>query len=173
MPQTSRLDSPVPSSSVPSYPGRRSFSVQDLLFSRPTSDSIAADIGLLLLRVIAGAALAFAHGMGKVPPSEGFIGRVAGMGLPAPELFAWLAATAEFGGAMLLVLGLLTRPAALLICGNMLIVALLGHAGDPFGDREKAVLFGAIALLYLLAGAGHYSLDALIRRRTRLTTDRR
>lgn len=30
------------------------------------------------------------------------------------------------------------------------------------GAREKGVLFGAIAILYLLAGAGRYSLDAVI-----------
>lgn len=142
----------------------RSWPLRAALVSGARVGSPAADLGLLLLRVIAGLALALAHGMGKVPPSERFIGRVAEMGLPGPELFAWLAATAEFGGGILLALGLLTRPAALLICGTMLVVALLAHAGDPFGDREKAVLFGAIALLYLLAGAGRYSLDALIRR---------
>ena len=122
-------------------------------------------MGLLAVRVIGGLALALAHGRGKMPPSEGFIGRVGEMGFFAPELFAWMAATAEFGGGILLALGLLTRPAALLVCGNMVVVALMAHAGDPFGDREKAVLFGAIALLCLLAGAGRYSLDAFIRRR--------
>jgi putative oxidoreductase len=152
--------------STPAAPQARTGAAARLPFSGAATGSRATDAGLLLLRVIGGAALAFGHGMGKVPPSDGFIGRVGQMGLPAPELFAWLAMTAEFGGAILLIVGLLTRPAALLVCGNMLIVALLGHAGDPFGDREKAVLFGAIALLFLLAGAGRYSLDALIRGRS-------
>lgn len=141
--------------------------VKDVLFGSAVAGPASADLGLLLLRVIAGLALAFAHGLGKVPPSEGFVGMLGGIGLPAPGLFAWLSAMAEFGGGILLALGLLTRPAALLICGNMLIVTVMGHAGDPFGDREKAVLFGAIALFYLLAGAGRYSLDALIRRERR------
>lgn len=139
---------------------------RDVLFSTAVTDSRAADLGLLLLRVVTGIALAYAHGMGKVPPSARFIARVGEMGLPAPELFAWLAGAAEFGGGILLALGLLTRPAAFLVFGNMVIVTLMAHAGDPFGDREKAVLFGAIALLYVLTGAGRYSLDALIRRRT-------
>lgn len=165
MSQTDRLASPMSSLAAAKNPDARSFSARDLLFSRATTNSRAADLGLLILRVITGLALAWAHGMGKVPPSERFIGRVADMGLPAPEVFAWLAATAEFGGGILLALGLLTRPAALLICGNMVIVALIAHAGDPFGDREKAVLFGAIALMYLLAGAGRFSVDALLRRR--------
>lgn len=123
------------------------------------------DLGLLIPRVFAGLALAFAHGIGKVPPSGRFIDRVAGMGLPAPELFAWLAGAAEFGAALMLALGLLTRPAAFLIAGNFVIVAGLAHAGDSFGDREKPLLFLAIALLYLFAGPGRYSLDAVLFRR--------
>lgn len=159
--RTAPLDSRPPASPPARSPGARS-----LLFGGATTDSRAADLGLLALRVIAGLSLALAHGMGKVPPAERFIGRVAEIGLPAPELFAWLAALAEFGGGLLLAAGLLTRPAALLVCGNMLVVALMAHAGDPFGDREKGVLFGAIALFLLLAGAGRYSLDALLRRRS-------
>lgn len=120
------------------------------------------DLGLLLLRVFAGLALALSHGIGKVPPSERFVVRVAGMGLPAPELFAWLAATAEFVAGLLLALGLLTRPAAFLVAGNFVVVAGLAHAGDSFGEREKPLLFLAIALLYLFAGPGRYSLDAML-----------
>ena len=139
--------------------------VREFLFGSVWTDSRLADLGFLLLRVIAGLSLALAHGLGKVPPQPGFMGMLGRIGLPAPEVFAYLSATAEFGGGILLVLGLLTRPAALLVAGNMLVVTLLGHAGDPFGDREKGVLFGAIALLFLLTGAGRYSLDALIHRR--------
>ncbi len=120
------------------------------------------DLGLLILRVFAGLALSLAHGIGKVPPSDRFIDRVAGMGLPAPELFAWLAGAAEFGAGLLLALGLLTRPAAFLIVGNFVVVAGLAHAGDAFGDREKPLLFLTIALLYLFAGPGRYSLDAAL-----------
>lgn len=134
---------------------------KDILFGTATTDSRAADLGLLILRVFAGLSLALAHGWDKVPPSGGWISRVGEMGLPAPELFAWLSGFAELGGGLLLALGLLTRPAALLVVLNMATAVLLGHAGDPFGAREKALLFGVVALMYLLAGAGRYSLDAL------------
>lgn len=137
----------------------------DFLFGRTTTNSKAADLGLLILRVLAGLALAFAHGLGKIPPSEGFVSMVGNMGIPAPGLFTWLSGLAEFGGGILLALGLLTRPAALFIIINMLTALLIAHAGDPFGDREKAFLFCAIALLYLFAGAGQYSVDARIRDR--------
>lgn len=134
----------------------------NLLFGLPARDSAAADAGLLVLRVVAGLALAFFHGIGKIPPSEGFTGMVGGMGFPAPGLFAWLAGLAEFGGALLLAAGLLTRPAALLLVVHFAFVVLLAHAGDTLGDRELPMLFWAIALQFLLTGPGRFSLDAVI-----------
>lgn len=123
-----------------------------------------ADAGLLVLRVFTGLALALAHGLGKVPPSDGFVGMVGKLGFPAAEVFAWGAGFIELGGGLLLAAGLLTRPAAALIVVNMTAAVLLAHAGDPFGGREKALLFGVIALTFAVIGAGRYSIDALLRR---------
>jgi len=127
------------------------------------------DIGLLILRVFAGLALALAHGWGKIPPSEGFVGMIGGMGFPAPALFAWLAALAEFGGGLLIALGLLTRPAAAFVAVHFVIVAFVVHAGDTFGDRELALFFLATALCFAFTGAGRYSADAAIQSRTKRT----
>jgi putative oxidoreductase len=135
--------------------------LKELIFGYEVN-SRRTDLGLLVVRVFAGLALALAHGLGKVPPSAGFTGMVGGMGFPAPELFAWLAAFAEFGGGLLIALGLLTRPAALLVAGHFVIVAFLAHAGDPFGDRELPLFFLSAALLFLLSGAGRYSVDAVM-----------
>jgi putative oxidoreductase len=137
--------------------------VQDLVFG-PRRDSPEIDAGLLILRVVAGLAIALLHGLGKVPPSPGFVGMIGGMGFPAPELFAWLAAIAEFGGGLLLAAGLLTRPAALLLFFHFAVVVLFVHAGESLGDRELPMMFWAIALQFLLTGPGRYSLDALIGR---------
>jgi uncharacterized membrane protein YphA (DoxX/SURF4 family) len=57
-----------------------------------------------------------------------FVDRIEGMGMPAPVLFAWLAALAEFAGGLLLAVGLLTRPTALVVAGPFMIVALVTHA---------------------------------------------
>ena len=138
------------------------------LLTSPTGNlTRAGDLGLLLLRVVGGLALALAHGIGKVPPSQRFIERVGGMGFPAPEVFAWLAAAAEVGGALLLVVGLLTRPVGAIVAGYFLLIVFIAHAGDPFGGREKAVLFAAISAALALTGAGRYSIDALIQGRSR------
>jgi putative oxidoreductase len=134
--------------------------------------SKATDAGLLILRVFAGLALALAHGWGKIPPSEGFVGWIGTMGFPAPELFAWLAAIAEFVGGLLIALGLLTRPAAAFVAVHFVFVAFVAHAGDSFGDRELGLFFLVTALCFALAGAGRYSVDAAIRER-RTHVDRR
>lgn len=142
--------------------------VREVLFGTPERvDTPAGHAGLAVLRVFAGVALAFAHGMGKIPPAEGFVGMVGGLGLPAPEVMAWLSGIAEFVGGILLALGLLTRPAAFLIVGNMMVAVIFAHAGDAFLDRERALLFLFIALAFLLAGPGRYSADAAIGGRRR------
>ena len=59
----------------------------------------------------------------------------------------------EFVGGLCLAVGLLTRPASLLILITMAVAFFLQHAPDAFATKEKAFLFGGIALLYLLIGA--------------------
>jgi putative oxidoreductase len=140
-------------------------SIRDLVFDGRPAGSAAADAGLAVVRVVVFLLLAFLHGLGKVPPQEGLVGMVGGLGFPAPGLFAWLAAAAEFGGGILLVLGLLARPAALLVFVHFLFVIFIAHGGDPLGDRELPIIFGATALMFLLTGPGRYSIDHLIGRR--------
>lgn len=128
-----------------------------------TTNARATDVGLLILRVFTGLALAVAHGAGKFPPSERFIDGVAKMGFPQPLSFAWAAAGAELIGGVLLAIGLLTRPSALFIAITMGTAAFVRHAADPFSGKEKALLFLAVAVLFLFAGAGRYSIDAMMR----------
>ena len=64
-----------------------------------------ADLGLLLVRLAFGLAMALAHGLGKFPPSEKFIAGAASLGFPAPELFAWLAVIGELVGGFAIAIG--------------------------------------------------------------------
>jgi len=122
------------------------------------------NFGLLVIRLFTGISLAFAHGIGKIPPSEGFINGISDMGFPIPGFFAWMAGIAEFFGGIFLALGLSTRPFALLIGINMGVAAFLRHADDPFSGKEKALLFFFIALLAFITGPGKYSIDRIINR---------
>jgi putative oxidoreductase len=140
-------------------------SIRKLLSSGAEIDSAFANVGLALLRMFSGLALAFGHGIAKIPPSEGFIEGVRNLGFPVAAFFAWAAASSEFFGGLLLAAGLLTRPAAFFILITMSVAAVLWHAADPFGVKEKALLFAFIALAFVLIGSGKYGIDSVFRRR--------
>ena len=132
--------------------------IKKILFGAD-SDS---NVGLLILRVFIGGAL-LTHGWGKMFGGlEGFTQGVAGMGIPLPQVSAFLAAFAESFGAILLAVGLLTRPAAFLIVVNMAVAVFVAHKGAAFAVQEAAWLYLVPALFFLLKGAGRWSLDALV-----------
>ncbi len=135
------------------------------LFGGAAIESASANFGLVVLRVFTGLSLAFGHGINKLPPSERFLEGVANMGFPAPSLFGWAAGFSEFFGGVLFAIGLFTRPSALFMFITMTVAALLRHAPDPFSDKEKALLFGVVALAFLLIGSGKIGLDAMLRKR--------
>jgi putative oxidoreductase len=122
------------------------------------------DVGLLLLRVIAGAML-MQHGGQKLfgfPPSAGrpFDG--------APELLSkmWIAGALETFGGLLLVLGLLTRIVGFLLAGELAVAYFTAHAPRGFfpilNQGELAVLYCFVFLFFAAAGGGRYSLDRLL-----------
>jgi putative oxidoreductase len=135
-----------------------------LLFGSRPSGPVASELLLAAARVFTGLALALAHGWGKIPPPERFVQGVVKMGFPYPEVFAWMAALAEFGGGLLLAVGLFVRPAALAIAINMAVAGFVSHAADPFRAREMALLFLALALVFLALGGGRFALDRRFQR---------
>ena len=136
--------------------------MKELLFGGARLDSVVGDFGLLILRVFAGVSLALAHGLGKLPPSAQFMSGVERLGMPGET--AWLSGIAEVFGGLSLAAGLATRPAAFLIACNLSVAAFLRHANDPYAGKELALLFLAIAVMFLLVGAGRFSIDRVIRK---------
>jgi putative oxidoreductase len=70
-----------------------------------------------------------------------------------------MAAIAESVGALLVTVGFLTRPAALLLIGNMFVATSM-HIITGNGSPEMAILYGLVWIGFLLMGPGPYSVDA-------------
>jgi putative oxidoreductase len=84
------------------------------------------------------------------------------MGFPAPVFFAWMAALSELVGGVFLAIGFATRPAAFLIACTMTTAGFVRHAADPYGRKELAFLYLAVAVMFMLTGAGRYSVDGTV-----------
>ncbi|MBS1758569.1 MAG: DoxX family protein [Bacteroidetes bacterium] len=124
--------------------------------------SAGKDLGLFILRVAVAIALLYGHGFGKLSVIFGGkeIQFMDPIGIGA-NLSFYLAAFAEGICAILLVLGLFTRLAALVLTINFLVI-LYFHGvkvGDGFSDLEHIFLYFFAFLTILFAGAGKISLD--------------
>jgi len=67
---------------------------------------------------------------------------------------------AEIVCALLLVLGLLSRLAALALVIEMAVAVFLFHKGQPISQYELAIVYLAAFFTSLLIGPGRYSVDA-------------
>ena len=144
-------------------------------------------LGLLLLRTVIGTIMML-HGYPKlfggegkseqVPPEaketlgEAFVdsveaggieqtaGMMENLGLPNPKMQALAISLVEFGGGLMLVLGWMTRPAALAIAFSQLVAINKVHAqqGVVGGYEFNATLIAGAGCL-ALAGPGKLSVD--------------
>ncbi|MDH3891020.1 MAG: DoxX family protein [candidate division Zixibacteria bacterium] len=117
------------------------------------------DLGLLVLRVGLGLMMAFSHGWGKL---IGFAERSESFSDPlgvGSALSLGLTVFAEFFCALAILLGLLTRAAAIPLIVTMMVAAFVVHGADPWAKKEFAMLYLVPLLTILMAGPGKYSLD--------------
>ncbi len=123
------------------------------------------DFALLGLRLWFGLAMAFAHGYGKITNLEGFTANVAKMGMPLPSVLGPAAALAAFVGALLIVLGLMTRASAVFLLITMVVAGVVVHGGDPFQKKELALSYAVVMGALLVTGPGRFSIDARLGKR--------
>lgn len=126
----------------------------------PATPAPADDAGKLLLRVALGV-LILLHGIAKIGTGVGGIaGMLARDGLPGA--LAYLVYVGEVVAPVLLILGLWTRPAALVIAVNMVVAIALAHRAELFAigktggwaiELQGLYLFAALAVALLGGGA--------------------
>jgi len=125
------------------------------------------DFALLFLRLAIGIFM-LTHGVGKFQKlsGDGPVQFADPLGIGATASLA-LAVFAEVLCSILLILGIITRPAALALIINMSVAAFIAHAGDAFRVREMALLYLAVYIVIAIAGAGKYSIDHCIDKKSR------
>ncbi|MCL7423410.1 MAG: DoxX family protein [Methylobacter sp.] len=127
-----------------------------------------AGLEAIILRVPIGLILA-AHGSQKLfawfggKGLEGTGQWMASIGLNPGFVMALLAGSAEFFGGIALILGLLTRPAAMISAVTMLVALFWVHWGNGFFLSSHGIEYALALLSATLAltviGGGRYSLD--------------
>ena len=131
------------------------------LFRSPSPGHVS--LGLAVLRVATGAVFLdhgyqklFKMGIGGV---TGFFGNV---GIPLPGVMATLITLLEVFGAIAIIVGFLTRPLALAFVLDMLGAILFVQIKNGFPKYELEFLLLGASLALFFAGAGRYSVDAMI-----------
>ncbi len=126
-----------------------------------------ADLGLLIMRVGLGLMM-MGHGWPKVAGGPDVWAKLGGamsaVGVDfAPTLWGGAAAFTELVGGAMLVIGLGTRPAALLLTTTMAVAAAMHwDQGDGFRGMSHAAEDGIVFLALILLGPGKWSLDRRI-----------
>ncbi|HXR66904.1 MAG TPA: DoxX family protein [Ktedonobacteraceae bacterium] len=128
-------------------------------------------LSLLILRVAIGLIVA-AHGSQKLFGwfgGHGFAGTsgfLASLGFRPAWFWVLLGGAGEFGGGLLLALGLLTPLGATAIFAAMLMAVLKFHWSKGFwgakGGYEYPLVLGLLSAVLALVGPGSYALDTLI-----------
>lgn len=128
----------------------------------------AAGTDTLPLRLAAGG-IFVAHGAQKLfgwfggYGIEGTAGWMASIGLEPSVLLTVLVGSAEFFGGLLLMLGLLVRPTALVLAFAMLVAIFSVHIGNGLfmsnNGYEFALALMVISVGLLIRGAGSLSID--------------
>ncbi len=129
------------------------------------------DAGILFLRIGIGLAFIFTHGWNKMFGGPEFWaklgGSMANLGITfAPTFWGFMAAVTEFGGGILLVLGLFTRTTSAFMAFTM-FVAFMMHSSklDPWSKTIYPMELFSVFMALLFIGAGKYSLDNLLFRK--------
>ncbi|MBV8751711.1 MAG: DoxX family protein [Hyphomicrobiales bacterium] len=112
-------------------------------------------------------------GFGKITDVAAFSAGLAKRGVPAPTFMGWLGAIVEFGGGVLILLGIKLRYAAILMILFVIVATLISHryweypVDQIMAQRtnfwKNVTIIGGMLFMFL-AGAGRYSVDGAMKK---------
>ena len=117
-----------------------------------------------ILRITVGLCIAFGHGLGKIAGGSEKWMVIGSLGLKSigvessHTFFGFMASFSEFVGGILLAIGFLVRPSAILLTITMTFAVLFHFKSGEFG--EFAAIYGILFLYFGLTGPGRFSVDA-------------
>jgi putative oxidoreductase len=125
------------------------------------------DLAVLLGRILLAGTFVIS-GFGKITGFEGTAAYIAGKGLPLPQVLTVIAILIEFGGGLAILLGWMTRWAALAMVVFLIVITPVFHgfwAAPPDQVMEQQINFmknmsilGGMLLLFA-CGPGRYRVD--------------
>jgi putative oxidoreductase len=137
----------------------------------------------LALRAILGFGFLY-HGLPKLGDGHaGFVVMLASLGIPAPEIMAWVVGVVEVVGGLALLAGMYLNPVSAVLGVELLValykvnftqgfdfVNLVDPAGPQFGmpGYEPVLLYIAGLVSLVLSGPGKYTLADVLNRRGRM-----
>lgn len=119
---------------------------------------MSRDRALLILRLLSGGVFV-AFGLGKFVNHASELASFKAYGLPAPEAFVVVIGLIELAGGVLVAAGVLTRPAALVLAGDMIgAIVVSGIAKGELISLTLAPAELVVMLVLLWMGPGVFAL---------------
>ncbi len=132
----------------------------------------AHDVIALVGRILMGW-IFLSSGFGKLMNVTGFSAGLAKRGVPTPSFMGWLGAIVEFGGGLLIILGVKIRYVAILMILFVIVATLISHRYWEYPPEQivaqqtnfwkNVTIIGGFLFMFL-AGAGRYSVDGAMKK---------
>ena len=135
-------------------------------FSSTKDNPAINNVVMLLVRIFVAVAMIILHGLPKLEKfmAGGEIKFYNFMGIGASSTLI-LAILLELICAFLIMIGLFTRAASLVLMIVMAVAAFGVHYSDPFSVKESSLLFLSLFALIFTFGPRQFSIDSMISRR--------